>query len=252
MTMNVKTDQMIALVLQINGFVKADDLHTLPPDERAVALRSYYQDHSGNSELHWRGEQLWSGTAGPDTSFFAETPADTAPAPSAVGAVADAGSSYGQQYAVPAPSGVDVYGDLTPAAQPATVGVATLGPALSTSSFGEGTAASAAVSPSPLSSEPIFAEPDVYTPPVDSHLETDFLPDPVTPPAVVMPDESRVSPWWWVLAILWAPLGGLVGYLVMKGTNPSGAAKVLKVSLLVWGVSILVGVILGVLPFLLG
>jgi hypothetical protein len=252
MTMDVKTDQMIALVLQINGFAKTDDLHTLPPDERAVALRSYYQDHAGNSALHWRGEQLWSGTAGPDTSFFAEIPAETAPTTSAVGAAAETGSPYGESYAVPAPSSVDVYGDLTTAAQPDAVGVATLDPALAASTLGGSAVPETAVAPTPLSTEPIFAEPDAYTPPVDSHLETDFLPDPVTAPAVVMPDESRVSPWWWVLAILWAPLGGLIGYLVMKGTNPSGAAKVLKVSLVVWGVSILVGVILGVLPFLLG
>ncbi len=70
-------------------------------------------------------------------------------------------------------------------------------------------------------------------------------------PAVVMPSESPVSPWWWVLAILWAPLGGVVAYLVMKGSNPHGASRVLKVSLLVWGVSVLLGIAFAVLPLLL-
>ncbi len=245
MTMDVKTDQMIALVLQINGFAKADDLHTLPPDERAIALRSYYQDHAGNSALHWRGEQLWTGDEAPDNSFFAETPAAATPATPAAdlhpAPVTE--PAYSGSYGMPDAGGPDMFGDLAPAPQPAVATVATLEPAAVTSP--------APVIPAPLSAEPIVAEPQVYTQPIDSRLETDFLPDPVGSPAPFVIDESPVNPWWWVLAVLWAPLGGLIGYLVMKGANPRGAARVLKVSLLVWGVSILLGIALAVVPMLM-
>jgi hypothetical protein len=239
MTMDAKTDQMIALVMQINGYAKADDLHTLPLEERTIALRSYYQDHAGNSALHWRGEQLWAGTEAPDNSFFAETPPQTVPTAAAVDPYPTTATEpfHPGSYGMPDAGGPDMFGDLAPTPQLATVGVATLEPL---------------VAATPLSAEPIFAEPEPYAPAIDSRLETDFLPDPVGSPAPSVVEESPVSPWWWVLAVLWAPLGGLIGYLVMKSTNPRGAARVLKVSLLVWGFSILLGVALAVVPMLLG
>jgi zinc transporter ZupT len=64
--------------------------------------------------------------------------------------------------------------------------------------------------------------------------------------------ESPVNPWWWVLAILWAPLGGIVAYLVVKGNNPAGAGRLLKVSLLVWVALFVLGVAVAILlPMLL-
>ena len=232
MTIDVKTEQMISLVLQINGFAKTDDLHGLPPDQRAAALRSYYEDHEDDSELHWRGEQLWTGgEAPPDSSFFAEPPSPDYPAAATQAAF------------------VDAYGDLV-AAQPAVVaGVATL--EREPDSFADaaefnGTTAApdALVAEAPLSAEAITAVSQPATPPIDSRLEPDFLPDPVAGRAVFMPDDGPVNPLWWVLAILWAPIGGVIAFLVVKGANPHGAAKLLKVSLIVWGVCVVLGLAL--------
>ncbi len=259
MTMDLKTEQMIALVLQINGYAKPADLHSLPEDRRAEALQAYYQQHGGSSALHWRDEQLWEGaenqstppatavqpTVAPLADPLSDVPV-AAPIAAPVGAV---GGSFGE----PASSGPDVFGDLAPAPQPAAVGVATLDPAVAASPFGVDTMQTAApVTPTPLSQEPLVADTSFYAPPVDSALEADFMPEPLgTPAPFVMATETPVSPWWWVLAILWAPLGGVVAYFVVKGSNPGGASRLLKVSLLVWGVSILLGIVLGTLPMLL-
>ncbi len=255
MTIDVKTEQMIELVLQINGYAKPDDLHSLPADQRAVALRAYYQDHTGNSALHWQGEQLWTGPQAPDTSFFADSPVQESPASIAsdpVPVAADFGSGAPASVSVPAYGGPDAFGDLSPAAYPAAAAVATLEPTTPASAYGQPYASQPVAVEPPLSAEPLVAESQTYVPAVDAALGTDFMPDSLgTSPAMIMPSESPVSPWWWVLAILWAPLGGVVAYFVTKEANPHGAARLLKVSLLVWGASILVGIALGVMPMLL-
>jgi hypothetical protein len=262
MTIDAKTEQMISLVLQINGHARPEDLHTLPPDERVAALRAYYQGREGSDVMHWRGEQLWMGTRPPDASFFAETPSPGlsgglephATGPLSTAPVAAAVPSYGPAPVAPvADFEAASFGDLVAPAASVATSVATLDEAAAPSPFGAGSA-------SPLpglvavdtaeAAGPLVSETSVFTPPVDSRLEPDFLPEPVATPSFSLPAETPVSVWWWLLAILWAPWGGLVAYLVTKGTNPVGAARVLKVSLIVWGVSILLGIALGVMAFM--
>ncbi len=72
MEIDLKTDQMISLVLQINGYAKPDDLHALPAEQRATSLQEYFQAHGTSSPMHWRGDQLWAGAQTPDRSFFAD------------------------------------------------------------------------------------------------------------------------------------------------------------------------------------
>jgi hypothetical protein len=278
MSVDAKTDQMISLVLQINGFVKAEDLHSLPPDQRALALRSYYESHASSDALHWRGEQLWTGAqAPPDQSFFAETPAATVPAP-AVAAVDPASFGGGAMpvapemnpYPTTAPAvpvavagEVDAFGDLVRSEQPAPAVAAVaevpsveLAPlAADPGAYASPEAMPVAVAPAaaaPAAAEPFVVEPPVYAPPVDSRLEPDFLPDPVAAQAFSLPDDQPVSPLWWILAILWAPLGGIVAWAVLKGDNPRGAKKMLTISLIVWGASIALGFVFGALSVLLG
>jgi hypothetical protein len=173
MTMDAKTDQMISLVLQINGYVKADDLLALPRDERVLALRSYYQAHEGDSPLHWRGEQLWAGDEAPDASFFAEAPAASVPEPESVeqAPVTPTPPSYGGSYGMPDAGGPDMFGDLAPAPQAAPAAVAVVDPMGAASPFSADPGApSAPLAAGPLSAEPLVAEPTVYNPPVDSRL----------------------------------------------------------------------------------
>ncbi len=250
MGLDAKTEQMIALVMQINGYAKADDLQAIPSEQRAAALRSYYEDHAGASDFHWRGDQLWAGPEAvpvPTSPLPAET-LSTSPLPAtpvspfeytapASAALADAGP-------------VDPFGDLAPAYAAPAAPVGTL----DFDAAAVPAAASVAVADPlmSLSAEPIVAMPEPIAAPVDSFLEPDYMPQPYVGadaplPQVVMPVDSAVNPLWWVLAILWAPIGGVVAYLVLKTANPVGAGKVLKASLIVWGICVALGVVLGVL-----
>lgn len=255
MGLDAKTEQMIALVMQINGYAKADDLQALSPEQRQAALRTYYQEHSGASPMHWRGEQLWDG---PDPSAHVPTPA-AVEAPAATDMSTQSipeveAPAYAtlvptapvSPAASPSAGGPDVFGDLFPEPAPAAASVATLEP-LGTSPFGEEPVATVTPAPTePLSAEPIAAEvAPAYASPVDSRLDSDFLPEPAFSPEPLVADNAPVSFLWWLLAILWAPIGGLIAYAVVRGTNPRGAAKVLKVSLIVWGAAIVLALLAG-------
>lgn len=49
---------------------------------------------------------------------------------------------------------------------------------------------------------------------------------------------------WWVLAILFGWLGGLIGFFVLRGENPRGARNVLLVGIAITLLSVLGGVAL--------
>lgn len=80
---------------------------------------------------------------------------------------------------------------------------------------------------------------------------------PADDPGSTMPDFGPLPgvqqsapkvPWyWWLIAVVFAPLGGIIGFFILRGTNPKGARGVLLVSVGLLVLSCLVGLGLAVL-----
>ncbi len=206
-----RDDNFISTLLSVSGRVRPTDLHAVGAAEAAELLRAYHAAHP-EMALGFDGDTLAMGaTAAPPAPMPAPQPTfeptfEAAPAP---------------LYAEP----------LAPAEAPPAV-VESGGEALPSwvyESPSEAPAADLSEIPAPMPAAPTETE---------SQFAGDFepLPDYAAP---MFADEpvAKIAWYWWVITVLLWPIGGLVAFLVVKGSNPKGSGKLLiltGVIFLVW------------------
>lgn len=198
-----KTDSYISMVLSLNGRVRPVDLQALTEDARGVALRTFFEAHSGEMELHFAGDDL---VLGPEPEY-AEPAEDSAPSAAPAEPVS-AGSERQADLTESGESALDLLlGDYDGAGQGA--GASYVAPALTASvTDAAGTtgfaAAGAAETPGPT---------------------------PAGPSARVAADSSRTWLLWWIPTVLVPLLGGAAAWFALRRKRQTVARAMLTVGL---------------------
>lgn len=217
--LDARTDSFITLLLDVSGRARPSDLQGFSPAEASEMLHRYLVTHPERG-LAFDGDTLM--------------PAATAQAAAAVAApvppaAADDGMfEFGPAPTPAAPVTVSAPADVTPLAPetgtlvpPAAVGVPV---------------ADAAQPAAPIPGPPPAAPSDfVELPPLEGAAEASQQRQPV-------------PIYWWLLAVFFGLLGGLIGWLVLRHSNPQGAKTVLLVGIVVTVLTI----VLMVAAFFLG
>jgi hypothetical protein len=228
-----RTESFISLLLTVTGRARVADLQGVSPADAAELLQAYAAGHP-QERLSFDGQSLAYGVSG------AASPQSVAPAqPPAAPVDASSGGAPAEPPA-PDPFAVPAHESFPPAAAPEALGATIADPAVS--AYQE-QPAPAGVPPidwsqvAPVPDFPAPAAPEAavpaqtdYAPPADPGFAE--LDSPAFAPAeMVMPDNEPVPWFWWVIAIVFAWLGGLIGWLVLRKGNPKGARNVLLVGI---------------------
>jgi hypothetical protein len=280
--LDARTESFIAMLLGVSGRARPQDLQGIAPSDAAEVLRKYAEANAAMGVL-FDGQALtisarpaptpvptpvpevplappadeaaWNVPSAPVPSSFAESQAtfETTPAIPEVGAQAPALSE--EPIFVPAPpEGEDFPPGIPPLVEPALapslsepVELAPLEPPASTDAQ-VGIAVDEVVAvpapPAPEAAAAVGFEPAPAT---------DFEPLPgVEAPLFNEPmlmDQPAVQWYWWLVAVFFGWVGGLVGFLLIRSSNPRGARNVLLVGI---GVSVLSAVIAVVSVMMMG
>ncbi len=57
--------------------------------------------------------------------------------------------------------------------------------------------------------------------------------------------QKRRSNWWYLLAILFTPIGGIIAYFVIKNDDPSKAKNCLWIGMILFAIGFIVGAVSG-------
>lgn len=218
--LNTRTDSFISMVLSVNGRVRPVDLSSVPEQDRTALLQAYAQAHGASQPLHFQGDTLVAGLAGPAPA----TPPMPAPA-----VAPPTPAEPATQAAVPTPPpGAAAF---IPAPPPGATAVPMPPESLAEPSVGPGEARQAgSADASSFEAPPAVPPPADLAPPAAS--SGDVAPpatpgdtaSPVAPPAVA---QKKASWLFWLLPIFFTWLGGLVAWLVVRKENAKQARAML-------------------------
>lgn len=254
--LDARTDDFIRMLLDVSGRARPSDLHGMDEVRATELLRSYAAVHPERTLAFTEGTLTVAAapavvpqqvTAAPAPTGAEETPPISVPQPFGDPEI----PAWVYEQAPVQPSMPSPYDDSF-AVSPGTPDAMPLVDSYSPGVPQEPVAPPAAQPAwSPTQSEPV-AVPEASPQPWPETVEqvppaSDWQGSAESGPGDFdqrAPLTEPPAPWyWWLLAVLFAPLGGLIGWLVLRPQQPRGARTLLIVSLAVFGFWLLLSVL---------
>lgn len=246
-----RTESFISLLLNVTGRARTADLQGVSPAEAAEILQGYAAAHP-EVPLAFDGQSLsyGAGTAAPAPHAVPTAPTQAPPTATDQTAFATPVSSAPT---TPAPipdsfGAVEAPQSFPPAAAPQALDPAFPGSAVPVEGEAFQVPPGDWVQQAPIVHD--FGVPDA--PAASAAVPTDFsLPEQAfadsdeplySASEIVMPETPPVPWFWWVIAVLFSWVGGLIGWLVLRKDNPQGARKVLIVGIVAAVLSVAIGI----------